>query len=75
MNGVGSWMAHDALERVKIRRERFPPAGNPSARSEGVLLVGGLAAVLLAALVVPLAFLVVWLALVGIAALLVRVAS
>ena len=73
--GVGSWMAHDALERVKIRRELFDPAGHASARSEAVLLVGGLAAVLLAVLVVPLAFLVVWLALVGIAALLIRVAT
>ena len=71
--GVGSWMAHDALERVKIRRERFDPAGHASARSEAVLLVGGLAAVLLAAMVVPLALLVVWLALVGIAALMTRV--
>ena len=73
--GVGSWMAHDALERVKIRRETFEPAGHASARSEAVLLVGGLAAVLLAALVVPLAFLVVWLALVGIGALVIRVAT
>jgi hypothetical protein len=73
--GVGSWMVHDALERVKIRREHFDPAGHASARSEAVLVVGGLAAVLLAALVVPLAFLVVWLAVVGIAALVIRVAT
>ena len=73
--GVGSWIAHDALERVKIRREHFDPAGHASARSEAVLVVGGLAAVLLAALVVPLAFLVVWLAVVGIAALVIRVAT
>jgi hypothetical protein len=73
--GVASWMAHDALERLKIRCEDFGPAGHASARSEAVLLVGGLAAVLLAALVVPLAFLVVWLAVVGLAALLIRVAT
>ena len=73
--GVASWMAHDALERVKIRCEDFGPAGHASARSEAVLLVGGLAAVLLAALVVPLAFLVVWLAVVGLAALVIRVAT
>ena len=73
--GVGSWFAHDALERMKIRRERFEAAGHASARSEAILLVGGLAAVLLAALVVPMAFLVLWLALVGIAALVIRMAT
>jgi hypothetical protein len=73
--GVRSWFAHDAIERRKIRRERFEAAGNASARSEAVLLVGGLAAVVAAALIVPLAFLVVWLALVGIAALMTRVAT
>lgn len=73
--GVSSWMAHDALERVKIRHEQFGPAGHASARSEAVLLVGGLAAVLLAALVVPMAFLVVWLAVVGLVALAARVAT
>ena len=60
---------------MKIRREAFEQAGHSSARSEAVLLIGGLAAVLLAAMVVPLALLVVWLALVGIAALVVRVAT
>ena len=73
--GVRSWFAHDAIERMKIRRERFDAAGNASARSEAVLLVGGLAAVLLAALIVPMAVLVVWLALIGIAALVIRVAT
>ena len=73
--GVGSWFAHDALERVKIRREAFEAAGHSSARSEAVLLIGGLTAVLLAAMIVPLALLVVWLALVGIAALVIRVAT
>jgi hypothetical protein len=70
--GVSSWMAHDALERAKIRREAFRAAGHPSARSEAVLLVGGLIAVLLAALVVPLGVLLIWLAVVGIQALVVR---
>ena len=70
--GVGSWFAHDELERVKIRRERFGPAGNSSARGEAVLLIGGLAAVLLAALIVQLWLLVLWLAVVGIAGLVVR---
>jgi hypothetical protein len=70
--GVNSWMAHDAIERAKIRREDFEPAGNPSARGEAVLLVGGLVAVLLAALVVPLAVLVAWLVAAGILGLVVR---
>lgn len=70
--GVGSWMAHDALERLVIRRERFGPAGRSSARSEGVLLVGGLVAVVLAALVVPPAIIVVWLVTVAVGALVVR---
>jgi hypothetical protein len=70
--GVTSWMAHDKLERTRIRREHFEPPGNPSARSEAVLLIGGLLAVVLAAFVVRLELLVLWLALVGIAGLVVR---
>lgn len=70
--GVGSWMAHDALERVVIRREQFGPAGRSSARSEGVLLIGGLIAVLLAAAAVPPAFVVAWLVAVAVGALVVR---
>ncbi|MEA2519398.1 MAG: hypothetical protein QOF49_1478, partial [Chloroflexota bacterium] len=70
--GVASWMAHDALERAGIRRERFGPAGRSSARSEGVLLVGGMVAVVLAAIPISAAILVVWLAAVGVGALLVR---
>lgn len=70
--GVGSWTAHDALERAVIRRERFGPPGRPSARSEAILLVGGLVAVVLAAIVVPLALLIAWLAAVAVAALVVR---
>jgi hypothetical protein len=70
--GVGSWMAHDALERAVIRRERFDPPGQRSARAEAVLLIGGLLAVVLASLVVRLELLVLWLALVGIGGLVVR---
>jgi hypothetical protein len=70
--GVSSWMAHDALERVKIRGEALGAAGSPSARGEGVLLVGGLVAVLLAALIVPLAVLDAWLVALGILGLVVR---
>ncbi len=70
--GVNSWMAHDALERTRIRREAFEPPGHPSARSEAVLLIGGLLAVLLAAFVVRLELLVLWLALAAIAGLVVR---
>jgi hypothetical protein len=65
-------MAHDALERLKIRGEALGAAGSPSARGEGVLLVGGLVAVLLAALIVPLAVLVAWLVALGILGLVVR---
>lgn len=70
--GVGSWMAHDGLERIEIRRETFGPAGRASARSECVLLVGGMVAVLLAALVVAPVVFVVWLVVVAVAALVVR---
>ena len=65
-------MAHDALERTRIRREDFEPPGHPSARSEAVLLIGGLLAVVLAAFLVRLELLVLWLVLVGIAGLVVR---
>ena len=70
--GVNSWMTHDALERTRIRREVFDPPGHPSARGEAVLLIGGLLAVVLAAFVVRLELLVLWLALVAIAGLIVR---
>jgi len=70
--GVNSWMAHDALERARIRREDFGPPGHPSARAEAVLLIGGLLAVVLAAFVVRLELLVLWLALAAIAGLVVR---
>lgn len=51
--GVGSWMSADAEERLKIRRELLGPAGSATARSEAILLVGGLVAVVLAALERP----------------------
>jgi pimeloyl-ACP methyl ester carboxylesterase len=70
--GVNSWMAHDALERTRIRHENFGPPGHPSARGEAVLLVGGLLAVVLAAFVVRLELLVLWLALAAVAGLVVR---
>jgi hypothetical protein len=65
-------MAHDGLERIEIRREAFGPGGRASARSECVLLVGGMIAVLLAALVVAPVVFVVWLVVVAVAALVVR---
>ncbi len=49
VRGVGSWRAHDALERKAIRGERLGPSGLPSARSEATLLVGGLVAIVLVA--------------------------
>lgn len=70
--GIDSWKAHDLLERVVIRREGFGPAGRSSARSESVLLVGGLGAVVLAALVVPLGLAIAWLGVVAVAAAVVR---
>ena len=70
--GVNSWMAHDSLERTRIRSEDFGPPGHPSARGEAVLLIGGLLAVVLAAFVVRLELLVLWLALAAFAGLVVR---
>jgi len=70
--GVGSWRAHDLLEREKIRREAFAPPGTRSARSECLLLGGGLVAVVLAALLVPLDVLVGWLAIVAVVAFVTR---
>jgi hypothetical protein len=72
--GVGSWRAADASERQQIRREGFGPSGRAWARSEAVLLVGGLLAVVLAALGPPVPLMVVWIVGVGAAALAVRAA-
>lgn len=71
--GVGSWMTHDALERAEIRRERFGPPGRASARSEGILLAGGLGAVVLAAAAPGLALLVVYLVEIALVAAVARV--
>ena len=46
--GVRSWHAHDALERRLIRGESLRPFGLASARSEAMLVSGGLLAVVLA---------------------------
>lgn len=45
--GVRSWHAHDALERRLIRGEALKPSGHASARSEAMLVSGGLLAVVL----------------------------
>jgi hypothetical protein len=42
--GVETWQAADGYERAKIRPEELGPEGEPWARSEAALLVGGLAA-------------------------------
>jgi pimeloyl-ACP methyl ester carboxylesterase len=70
--GLLSWRAHDAIERKKIRREHYGPPGERSARSECLLVGGGLVAVLLAALVVPLPVLIAWLAIVAVVAYVTR---
>jgi hypothetical protein len=71
--GVGSWTAHDALERAAIRRERFPGPGRRSARSEGILLAGGLGAVVLAAAAPGVVVLLGYLAVVALVAAVARV--
>ena len=40
--GVGSWRSHDELERRAIRAEQLGTAGLASARSEALLVIGGL---------------------------------
>jgi hypothetical protein len=45
--GVGSWRAHDELERRAIRAEQLGTAGLASARSEALLVIGGLVAIVL----------------------------
>lgn len=70
--GVGSWRTADAAERQAIRREQFGPAGRSWARSEATLLVGGLMAVILAALGPPLEVMLGWLVAVAAAGLVVR---
>ena len=58
--GVGSWRAADAAERQRIRREVFGPAGQAWARSEAVLLVGGLIGLVGAASGPPIVVLLGW---------------
>ncbi|MEX1168555.1 MAG: hypothetical protein WEE50_00290 [Chloroflexota bacterium] len=70
--GVGSWKTADASERQQIRREQFGPSGRAWARSEATLLVGGLLAIVLAALGPPVEVMLAWLVAVAAAALLVR---
>ncbi|HET7702642.1 MAG TPA: hypothetical protein VFK35_04535 [Candidatus Limnocylindrales bacterium] len=71
--GVASWTAHDAIERAAIRRERFPGPGRRSARSEGILLAGGLGAVVLAAAAPGVVTMLGYLALVALVAAVARV--
>jgi pimeloyl-ACP methyl ester carboxylesterase len=73
LRGRGSWTTHDAIERAAIRGERFGPPGRRSARSEGILLAGGLVAVVLAAAVVPLAAVAAWIVAVAVLAGVARV--
>ena len=47
--GVSSWTAHDAIERRAIRGEQLGPAGTATARGEAILVLGGLAALVIAA--------------------------
>jgi hypothetical protein len=70
--GVGSWRTADASERQQIRREQFGPSGRAWARSEATLLVGGLVAVVLAALGPPVEIMLAWLATAAAVALVVR---
>ena len=58
--GVGSWRSADAAERELIRREVFGPAGQAWARSEAVLLLGGLVGLVIAAGGAPIGILAGW---------------
>lgn len=51
--GVSSWTAHDAIERRAIRGEQIRPAGTGTARGEAILVIGGLAAIVIAAWLGP----------------------
>jgi hypothetical protein len=48
--GVATWRAADEVERAKVRRERIDDDGEAWARSEACLLVGGLLALVTAAI-------------------------
>lgn len=51
VRGVGSWTAHDSIERRSIHAETPGPSGLASAHSEAILLLGGLVAIVLASVV------------------------
>jgi hypothetical protein len=70
--GVGSWTAADAAERQAIRQEEIGAAGQAWARSEAVLLIGGLVALVLASAGVPIGVLVGWIVGVALVAAVVR---
>lgn len=70
--GVGSWRVADAAERQQIRREMFGPAGQAWARSEAVLLIGGLIGVVIAAGGPQIGILLGWIVGVALVALVVR---
>jgi hypothetical protein len=70
--GVGSWRSADAAERALIRRETFGRAGQAWARSEAVLLLGGLGALLIAACGPSVGVLVGWIVAVALVAFVVR---
>jgi hypothetical protein len=70
--GVGSWRAADAAERALIRRETFGPAGQAWARSEAVLLLGGLGGLVLAACGPEVGLLVGWIVAVALVSFVVR---
>jgi hypothetical protein len=70
--GVGSWRAADAAERQGIRREMFGRPGHAWARSEAVLLVGGLVGVVIAASGLQSGVMIGWIAGLAVVALLVR---
>jgi hypothetical protein len=70
--GVGSWRSADAEERAVIRREVFGPAGRAWARSEAVLLLGGLAALVIAAFGPGVGVIAGWLVGVALVAFVVR---
>ena len=70
--GGGSWRAADASERQQIRREGFGPSGRAWARSEAVLLIGGLLSIVLAAAGPTLAVLLAWIVAVAATALVMR---
>lgn len=72
LRGTTSWTAHDRDERADIRREHFGAPGRASARSEGILLAGGLGAIVLAAALPTLTVLVAYLAVVAVVALVAR---